>query len=546
MLTGLLLSILLNLPFVFSGECHADEHRATPSKVMPAFSRKFDENNRLLLDRESDFEPIRIYVHYGELKVPLAAQKFIKTYVVDGAIKWFRKVLLINPVIGRLTFPGFSGRDCGGFKIPREHATVGVNADVVIYLTAGDNDTGLAGWAITCLVEKGLGYPLASQLHLETVGLKNETFEDALSTVIHEMSHILAFSANLMDLWIKPDGSKYKNDEILLWGVERNKTVAKLKTPKVLAKAKEHFNCSELEGIGLEVSRVNGTLGSHWEKRIMNDDYMVPDFDIHDIGYSDISLAVFEDSGWYKVNYWILNKPIWGFHKGCEFLKEKCIVDNKPLPNEFCLNSTFSQCDYRHLRKGNCNLNQFHDMLPEPFQYFSNPCLGGKDEYIDYCPVVKPFYKGNCRETNPSMQDINQLYGEAMCESCRCIEGTYSKSMGSLEHHAICHNITCTADAAIIHIRNVSVTCPFTGGTVKAPGFHGFLVCPESDILCIEMPCLDNCSGRGKCIRGVCNCDNGVKGGACPGKRQNDTFSLNVTNKAIIAIIGILLLMIFL
>ncbi|CAG9332394.1 unnamed protein product [Blepharisma stoltei] len=533
--------LLIYIPVAFCGQCYADEYRAKPSKVLPAFSRKFDDNSRRLLDREVDFEPIRIYVYYGELNTTLEVQNFIKNYVVDGAIKWFRKVLLINPIIGRLSFPGFLGKDCEGFKIPREHTTFGVNADVIIYFTAGNSNRELAGWAITCLAEKGTGYPLAGRLHLETGGLQNETFEDALSTVIHEMSHILAFSTNLMDLWVKPDGSKYQNDEILLWGTERNTTVAKLKSPNVLARGKRYYNCSELDGIELEVSPTNGTLGSHWEKRTLNDDYMVSDFDIHDITYSDISLAVFEDSGWYKVNYSILNKPHWGAGKGCRFLKEKCIINEQPNFNEFCQNTTYTQCDYRHLRKGTCNLKQFSKVIPQAFQYFSDPYLGGGDQYIDYCPVIKPDKKGNCREIDPYIKYQNETYGETMCENCRCLEGNYTALNKTMIWHAMCHNVTCTQNAAIIHIKNSSVTCNFTGGQVKVPGFQGFLQCPSSNILCRDMPCPDNCSGRGKCIHGVCMCDNGDRGGSCPGTRKSNTFYFNTTSSSIIPILNFLL-----
>lgn len=110
-----------------------------------------------------------------------------------------------------------------------------------------------------------------------------------------------------------------------------------------------------MDGIELEISK-NGTIGSHWEKRVMNDDFMVSDFDIHDIVYSDTSLAVFEDSGWYKVNYQYANEPIWGYKKGCKFLQEKCVVNQRPNFDEFCQNSTYSHCDYKHLRKGDCNI----------------------------------------------------------------------------------------------------------------------------------------------------------------------------------------------
>lgn len=106
--------------------------------------------------------------------------------------------------------------------------------------------------------------------------------------------------------------------------------------------------------------------------------------------------------------------------------------------------------------------------MPKPYQYFSNSFIGGSDSFLDYCPIIKPQNNGNCRDLNN--QDTIDLYGEKYCESCRCLEGTYSKIPDSIWHPS-CHNISCQIDFAIVYIGNVSIICPFTGGIVKIPGF---------------------------------------------------------------------------
>lgn len=40
-------------------------------------------------------------------------------------------------------------------------------------------------------------------------------------------------------------------------------------TPRVVAEAREHFNCSLLEGAELEDQGGEGTALTHWEKRIL-------------------------------------------------------------------------------------------------------------------------------------------------------------------------------------------------------------------------------------------------------------------------------------
>lgn len=146
--------------------------------------------------------------------------------------------------------------------IPTEHVYTGVDADVIIYMTAGNKKKGLAGWASTCMLDKNKGYPLAGRLHLETANIENHTFEEIFSTVVHEISHILAFSTNLIEHWTKPNGMLYKKEELIIWNKERGNLVAKLITPKVLQKAREIFGCPDLDGLELETSH-NQTMTAH-------------------------------------------------------------------------------------------------------------------------------------------------------------------------------------------------------------------------------------------------------------------------------------------
>ena len=102
-----------------------------------------------------------------------------------------------------------------------------------------------------------------------------------------------------------------------------------IKTPNVLRETKKYYGCDSAFGMELEHFGGVGSAFSHWSKRMLNTDYMIPDM-YGDYYISNITLALFEDSGWYKVNYKVSQEMFWGKNKGCEFLETKCISQFTP------------------------------------------------------------------------------------------------------------------------------------------------------------------------------------------------------------------------
>ena len=117
--------------------------------------------------------------------------------------------------------------------------------------------------------------------------------------------------------------------------IVNNNTITLINSPKVLEKAREHFDCYSLEGIPLENQGSKGSAGSYWEARYMLGDYMISS-DYLDNVISDISLAFFEDSGYYKVKYYSGDLFKFGKNKGCGFIHNKCIINGTPSFEEFC------------------------------------------------------------------------------------------------------------------------------------------------------------------------------------------------------------------
>ena len=308
---------------------------------------------------------------------------------------------------------------------------------------------------------------------------------------LHEISHVLIFhqafflSLNMMTQQIK-------NDE----------TIYYINSPTVLEKAKLHFGCKNITGIPLENYGGAGSAGSHWESRYMLGDYMIAT-DYPEIVISDISLAVFEDSGFYKVNYFTGGLFRFGKGEGCKFLNEKCIINGGTLfANEFCIRTQDPFCTSGHLSKGHCYIAEYPAMLNTPYQYFKNPKVGGYAP-ADYCPIsfdnlydnTNYYFPTNCKYGMKSMTHPD--YGETVGNNSICIESslvpTWSNQGESFR--SICYEIVCNHEKETINvlISGSVVECPMAGGLIQNPsGFRGKIVCPDYNSVCTsEIWCND-------------------------------------------------------
>ena len=51
---------------------------------------------------------------------------------------------------------------------------------------------------------------------------------------------------------------------------------------------------------------------------------------------SELTLALLQDTGYWKINFEMGQTPIWGTNDGCDFFYESCLVDEIPMFDEFC------------------------------------------------------------------------------------------------------------------------------------------------------------------------------------------------------------------
>ncbi|KAI6188010.1 hypothetical protein M3Y98_00307400 [Aphelenchoides besseyi] len=151
--------------------------------------------------------------------------------------------------------------------------------------------------------------PIAGNVNICPNALSTRPHDQELliSTIKHEIAHALVFSDALF-----PDFPSV---------VKRRHHVVTSK--RVVEEVRRHFNCSSLLGAELEDQGGFGTSLVHWEKRLFENEAMTGTH-TQDPIYSRITLALFEDSGWYDVSYDAAEVLDFGRNLGCDFAKMTC------------------------------------------------------------------------------------------------------------------------------------------------------------------------------------------------------------------------------
>lgn len=172
----------------------------------------------------------------------------------------------------------------------------------------------IAAWGVPCEFDDLTDKPLLGTISLNLNALKGKSLDDQMATVVHEMAHIFGFSKTDFQYWRDRNGVKH--EEPVKQTQHRGKDVMILSTPNVIKHARKYFNCTTLEGVELESQGTKGTEGSHWEKFVMKNDFMVADMMIRDVAFTEITVAAFEDSGWYQVDYDYAISTTWARNQG--------------------------------------------------------------------------------------------------------------------------------------------------------------------------------------------------------------------------------------
>ena len=537
--TTILIYFILCLAFIFCGKtlndsnyefrCGSNDFNPTPFYPQTIAPLKEDNKKyKRLLDSDG-FKDFNIYLDLNNFneevkKYKLNDKRDIFVSGMQKAIKTLQSLLRVKQV-QNFVFPDellikyqiykWDETKCGSKAAGMQQ--LGIDLFIFVRFESFPKGSNVLASAGPIAFSPGTGQPLAGMVNINlnanySIGNSMKYFE---GIILHEFTHILGFNSGHF--------TNYFHNYIIkedCYGIKS----AFINSTRVLKVARKYFNCNSLDGVQLENSGGDGTFGSHWEARILLGEYMNGVIHTPEQVISEFTLAVLEDSGYYKANYYTGGLMQFGKNKGCEFLNSKCINNgniNSKFSNEFFdnINSDFSNldssCTAGRQSRAYHFLQNYKDDLPEKFGYFSNKKVGGPN-YTEYCPISnnlyleqeKNYYVGHCSEKGgdnygayiPYLSGtklifhesgkISSITGETHSSNSFCALSTLiSKNENNYSYlsktlRAVCYKMFCSDRSLTIQIKNNFMVCPRAGGKITSSYFDGYLLCPDYNLIC--------------------------------------------------------------
>ena len=442
----------------------------------------------------SGYTPIKIGVDFTSFSKPssLTNSEFLKVKnLISETMDEFQKFLNVQHIDITIDSNDIKSimEYCELDEVSRNYKNYLINNDVVVFPAFENLGSGVLAAAGACLTYgKSRPRPIFGVLYINpelSFDIKNTDLY-MKNLLLHEITHILVFSPPIFEALNMVSNSKIISTNAVL-------------------KARQHFNCGTMSGIPLENQGGEGSIGSHWESRYMLGDYMIST-DYIDTTLSDITLGLFEDTGYYKVNYYSGGLFKFGKNKGCDFINKKCINNGKSISEEFCVSAKKKTCSATRTMKSLCAIYDYSRSdisIPSNYQYFSNPNYGGFQS-ANFCPVPNvnsdnddDYFPNSCKVGTSS---LNSDYGETIGDTSFCFISSLVPRDSKIANseQSICYETQCDNNnkQIIVFIGELTVTCPTSGGVIDDPsGFKGSINCPkyadicdfEDNIMCNEM-----------------------------------------------------------
>ncbi|ESL06100.1 hypothetical protein TRSC58_06231 [Trypanosoma rangeli SC58] len=209
-------------------------------------------------------------------------------------------------------------------------------------------------------------------------------------------------------------------------------------------------------------------LHSHWDQRYAKDELMGPTVTTGAGFYTALTMAAFEDMGFYKANFSMAEPMRWGKNAGCEFVnKKQCGPDDyTKFPEMFCqknYSDTLSYCTSDRVALGQCS-----------------------SSWSDECLFIRSLPFGSCRN-----EENTALHGSRLGAGSWCLDGeslkvnveTYDPEPRVVPVAAVCAEVACA------------------GGSVRVRylGDSDWHDCPEGSSLSPAGTSVDLASGKIKC-----------------------------------------------
>ncbi|GJQ82822.1 hypothetical protein Trydic_g13524 [Trypoxylus dichotomus] len=533
-------------------------------------AEKFDVINGTVLPQAVQFWEDALHVRKVENVILLArkcneANVFVKksrTHCIDACreVTTCGEVRVPEDHLDVCRVCNSSGQECGIAK--NSVAGEGISGyDFVFYVSAIQTDrcnkSLTVAYAAHCQQEVSLDRPIAGHANFcpKSIGTKPQELEILLSTVKHEILHALGFSVSLFGFYRdgagKPltkrrtDTGKPALNEKLLTYDWSDKTIRTIKrrnwlvrsgnvtkdirlivTPRVVEEVRKHFNCSLLEGAELEDQGDEGTVLTHWEKRVFENEAMTGTHTQNPV-ISNVTLALMEDTGWYRPNYNMAEAMTWGKNLGCDFVMKSCKewmstkkaegLSIHPFCDKVKRDPLQTECSEDRSSVALCNLIRHDHILPELYQNFDSlnyiergteVFYGSSVSLADYCPYIQEFsWRLNnvvVRGSHCQYADNNPKAGknfalEIYGKHSKCFDHTNEmweerscKQMRQWQHWGSgCYFYRCENGKLHISVSKYVYTCfhPYQNISIRIVGKDGWLhkgaiVCPPCEEIC--------------------------------------------------------------
>ena len=458
---------------------------------------------------------------------------YIEQVLPPVATVWGETLQIFRPL--ESLFP--RGSTCGETPIPEDHLKEGVaDADIVIYvdfMEPSSCTTDSKPQLSICHFDQNMR-PLFGSL---SVCLADIDVQDRKVNEKEVLRHIvmltqlvggfLGLSPNLFKYFRNPETGQLWGErtvqlscgngdgvemEVLLSNIIEQRAGVDVEahyeivTPTVRQVVRNHFDCQELTGARLSAPLPDPN--NHGECTFFNldlrfhfDEDMTPISQNAGAAFavSPLSLALLEDSSWYLADFSGATTPTFGRGAGCGFLEDLCISDGK-VPDYsagfYCSTSDETPgsptgCDYTHRNKAGCDLIA-NANPPTNFQYYGSNHreFGSPYEDVRYCPMRSKHLVSCSFQSMDS--NMESLPGEFFDENSRC----YETDVGS----PVCLETTCnSADKTLdVIINGGTFRCSYNGQVINVELGYS-IVCPRIAVVCPDLICPSNCSGKGVC-----------------------------------------------
>ncbi|XP_030950409.1 uncharacterized protein LOC126712181 [Quercus robur] len=435
---------------------------------------------------------------------------------------WFRRALSVEPVKGNLRLSGYSacGQD-GGVQLPREYVEDGVaDADLVLLVTTRPTTGNTLAWAVACERDQW-GRAIAGHVNVAPRHLTAEAETLLSATLIHEVMHVLGFDPHAFAHF--RDERKRRRSQVTeqIMDEKLGRIATRVVLPRVVMHSRYHYGAfsENFTGLELEDGGGRGTSGSHWEKRLLMNEIMTGSVDTRSV-VSKMTLALLEDSGWYKANYSMADRLDWGRNQGTEFVTSPC---NLWKGAYHCNTTQLSGCTYNREAEGYCPIVSYSGDLPQWARYFPQANKGGQSSLADYCTYFVAYSDGSCTDTN-SARAPDRMLGEVRGGNSRCMASSLVRTgfvRGTMTQGNGCYQHRCSNNSLEVAVDGMWKVCPEAGGPIQFLGFNGELICPAYHELCSTGPvvgsghCPNSCTFNGDCVDGRCHCFLGFHGHDC-------------------------------